>query len=152
MAYEPEQPDTVKHLAAKSRPKRAEPAGHIERTAAVEPAGHLERTAAAEPLGHPQPADAPTDAATALMPAGDRDRLTLRLQQAVNGFVDSPQQAVEQADRIFEETVSRLTGTLTERSSTLRTAWEGGEREPVTEELRLALRDYRAVTERLLRL
>ncbi|MEV6795593.1 hypothetical protein AB0M87_27205 [Streptomyces sp. NPDC051320] len=187
MTYEPKQPETVKHLTAKSRPERAatagdrsrperaatagdrgrtgageptghlertgagEPTGHLERTGAAEPTGHLERTGAAEPLDHPQPADAASDTPT-LLPAGERDRLTLRLQQAVNGFVDSPEQAVEQADRIFEEAVTRMTGTLTERSSALRTAWKGTEQGPATEDLRLLLRDYRALTERLLRL
>ncbi|MEU7579028.1 hypothetical protein AB0B50_15655 [Streptomyces sp. NPDC041068] len=116
---------------------------------------------------------------TALFPATERDKLTLRLQNAVNGFVDGPRDAVEDADRILEETITGLTRTLTERRRTLRTSWESlpsegrpegtsegipGSGAPTpegtpaktptadTEQLRLALRDYRETAEHLLRM
>ncbi|MEV7191373.1 hypothetical protein AB0N81_06135 [Streptomyces sp. NPDC093510] len=128
---------------------------------------------------------------TALFPPDARDKLTLRLQNAVNGFVDEPRAAVESADRVLEETIADLTHMLEERRRTLRTTWqslpaEGAPADPAiteapaptgtrpttgtataqpptgspgsrpstgdTEQLRLALRDYRETAERLLRL
>ncbi|MFI7315572.1 hypothetical protein [Streptomyces venezuelae] len=107
---------------------------------------------------------------TALFPIDARDKLALRLQNAVNGFVDGPREAVENADRILEEAIADLTHTLTERRNALRTTWQSHAAEvppgepgtpaatpeapPAgdTEQLRLALQDYRETAERLLRL
>ncbi|WP_328539029.1 hypothetical protein [Streptomyces sp. NBC_00344] len=120
-----------------------DPAGHERQ----DPAGHERR----DPAGHVAERD-PADGGR-LIPSAERDKLGLRLQQAVNGFVDAPRSAVEQADRIFEETAARVTETLNERGGSLRTAWNhGSDQESATEELRLALRTYREVTERLLKL
>ncbi|WP_399924909.1 hypothetical protein [Streptomyces kanamyceticus] len=117
----------------------------------------------------------------ALFPPEERDKLTLRLQNAVNGFVDGPRGAVEEVDHVLEETIAHLTDTLAERRRVLRSSWQttparsaadggipaagvapGGalaaEGAPAeasatdTEQLRLALRDYRETAERLLRL
>ncbi|GAA2929166.1 hypothetical protein [Streptomyces enissocaesilis] len=87
-----------------------------------------------------------------LLPHGERDKLGLRLQQAVNTFVDGPRRSVEEADSVFEEAARCLTDAMAERRNSLRTAWAGRDREAETEELRLALRTYREVTERLLRM
>jgi hypothetical protein len=85
-----------------------------------------------------------------LVPQGDRDKLTLRLQQALGAFVDSPRQAVEEADAILDEAATRFTDTLAERRRVLRTGWQDPDTDAQTEELRLALRQYREITERLL--
>ncbi|OAH16397.1 hypothetical protein [Streptomyces jeddahensis] len=91
-----------------------------------------------------------------LLPPDEREKLSVRLQHAVSAFVDSPRGAVEEADEVLHETVNRLTKTLAHRRRTIRTAWqsmgEGEERTADTEQLRLALRDYRETAERLLRL
>ncbi|MBA2948784.1 hypothetical protein [Streptomyces himalayensis] len=91
-----------------------------------------------------------------LLPPDERDKLTARLQHAVNAFVDSPRGAVEEADEVLHEAVNRVTKTLAHRRRTIRTAWqsmgEGEERTADTEQLRLALRDYRETAERLLSL
>ncbi|WP_093801046.1 hypothetical protein [Streptomyces sp. Wb2n-11] len=87
-----------------------------------------------------------------LLPHGERDKLALRLQQAVNAFVDGPRRSVEEADSVFEEAARCLTEAVAERRGSLRTAWAGRDREAETEELRVALRTYREVTERLLRI
>jgi hypothetical protein len=66
-------------------------------------------------------------------------------------FVDDPGQAVHRADDLVEEVVEALTSSLTARTGELRERWksaDGGD----TEQLRLALRDYRGVLERLLAL
>ncbi|MEV0846040.1 hypothetical protein AB0J21_09215 [Streptomyces sp. NPDC049954] len=58
--------------------------------------------------------------------AGDvRQQLGQRLQQALNEFVDSPRAAVEEADRILEDAVARLTEALSHRRGDLRASWDG---------------------------
>ncbi|PKV90053.1 hypothetical protein [Streptomyces sp. TLI_146] len=89
---------------------------------------------------------------SALLPQGERDKLTLALQQALGSFVESPRQAVEEADSVFGESVTRVTETLAERHRVLRASWQDKGTEVQTEELRLALRQYRATTELLLHL
>ncbi|MGW7051341.1 hypothetical protein [Streptomyces sp. NPDC054887] len=96
--------------------------------------------------GHGRSAEAP------LIPHGERDKLALRLQQAVNTFVDGPRRAVEEADGVFEEAARLLTDAVAERRGSLRSAWSGKDHEAETEELRVALRTYREATERLLRM
>ncbi|GAA2456946.1 hypothetical protein [Streptomyces glaucus] len=94
-----------------------------------------------------------------LLPREECDKLGLRLQQAVSGFVDAPRDAVEEADRVLEEITARLTEALAGRRRTLRASWQtagagGGEQitNPDTEQLRLALRDYRELADRLMHL
>ncbi len=106
-----------------------------------------EPTTNAANVGRPSPARKPTPE---LLPQGERDKLTLRLQQALNAFVDSPRQAVEEADSVFDEVATHFTNSLTEQRRVLRSGWQGQDTEAQTEELRVALRQYRELTERLL--
>jgi hypothetical protein len=92
-----------------------------------------------------------------LLPHNETDKLEQRLQHAVSGFVDEPRASVEEADHVLEEIASRFTDAVTRRRRTLRNSWqsmEGGEDRPATttdtEQLRLALRDYRELAEQLL--
>lgn len=88
------------------------------------------------------------------------DRLSAQLRQAVAGFVDRPRDAVEEADLVLHEITERLTDALTERRRALAQNWKApasgdpkkGDAAPAadTEQLRLALRDYRQLAERLL--
>ncbi|NDZ82225.1 hypothetical protein G3I19_27560 [Streptomyces sp. SID10853] len=96
--------------------------------------------------------DPGTGSAGQLISADEREKLERRLHGAVSGFVDAPRRAVEQADRVLDETVTRVTALLAEQSDSLRMSWHGKDGSPATEELRLALRTYREVTERLLKL
>ena len=75
----------------------------------------------------------------------------MRLRQALNNFVESPRQAVEDADSAFDEVATHLTDTLAKRRRVLRASWQSQDTKAETEELRLALRQYREITERLLR-
>jgi hypothetical protein len=68
-----------------------------------------------------------------LIPQGDRDKLTLRLQQALTTFVDSPLQAVEEADTVLDDVATRFTDTLTERRRVLRASWQDQDTEAQTE-------------------
>ncbi|MEU9655530.1 hypothetical protein [Streptomyces chartreusis] len=80
----------------------------------------------------------------------ESDKFELRLQHAVSGFVDGPRAAVEEADQVVEAIVARFAETVRERRRTLRTSWQDTEEKADTERLRLALRDYRELAERLL--
>ncbi|WP_053175748.1 hypothetical protein [Nonomuraea sp. SBT364] len=66
-------------------------------------------------------------------------------------FVDDPGEAVQRADGLVGEVVETLTSTLNARTGELRERWkDAGDSD--TEQLRLALREYRGVLERLLAL
>ncbi|MGV9620945.1 hypothetical protein [Streptomyces tendae] len=99
----------------------------------------------------------PAGAAGPLLAPGESDRLGRRLHQAVTGFVDAPRASVEEADRVLEEITARFTDAVAHRRRTLRTSWreagpDGGAPSTDTEQLRLALRDYRELADRLMRL
>ncbi|MFD5590781.1 hypothetical protein [Streptomyces griseorubiginosus] len=92
-----------------------------------------------------------------LLPHEESDKLSTRLQHAVAGFVDEPRSAVEEADHVLEEVAARFADAVKERRRTLRNSWQAGDGGQGkgggagdTEQLRLALRDYRELTERLL--
>ncbi|MER6343830.1 hypothetical protein ACWC10_00755 [Streptomyces sp. NPDC001595] len=89
-----------------------------------------------------------------LLAHSEADKLSARLQHAVSGFVDGPRAAVEEADQVLEEIANRFTDAVTQRRRTLRHSWqETDEATPGTtdtEQLRLALRDYRELADRLL--
>ncbi|MFJ4929811.1 hypothetical protein [Streptomyces sp. NPDC088736] len=91
---------------------------------------------------------------TALLSHDACDTYALRMRHAVGGFVDGPRASVEEADHVLEELTAQFTDAVARRRRTLRTSWEkaGADEASDTEQLRLALRDYREVTERLLHL
>lgn len=130
-----------------------------DRTAAA--AGTLhdgDRTPAAGTEHH----DSDRTSGARLLAAGDSDKLSGRLRHAVAGFVDEPRDAVQEADLVLRELTERLTDSVTERRRALRQSWQtdgadgangaaAGATAADTERLRLALRDYRELAERLLR-
>ena len=89
-----------------------------------------------------------------LMPAEECGQLERRLRHAVTGFVDEPRTAVEEADRAVEEISARFTEAVDRRRRTLRGSWQSTDADHPggadTEQLRLALRDYRELADRLL--
>jgi hypothetical protein len=89
-----------------------------------------------------------------LLARSEAEKLAERLQHAVTGFVDGPRAAVEEADHVLEEIADRFTQAVTQRRRTLRRSWEEtDEATPPssdTERLRLALKDYRELADRLL--
>ncbi len=64
------------------------------------------------------------------------------------GFVDDPRQSVREADELVAAVISDLATTFAEHKSELEGQWRQGE--PATEELRVALRRYRAFFDELL--
>ncbi|MFF5724324.1 hypothetical protein [[Kitasatospora] papulosa] len=87
-----------------------------------------------------------------LVPRGDQDKLSQRMQHAVTDFVESPRRAVEEAESTFDQIVSGLTEALAERKRVLRASWHEQDTEAQTEELRVALQRYRDLSEHLLRI
>ncbi|WNO76379.1 hypothetical protein [Streptomyces sp. AM8-1-1] len=91
-----------------------------------------------------------------LIAQDEREKLARRLRDSLSGFVDAPRHAVEDAAAVMDDAAQKITTALTEQRRALRADWhgegKGGSREADTEDLRLALRSYREMTERLLRL
>jgi hypothetical protein len=91
----------------------------------------------------------------AAAPAGDRSTLLSSLDPEATrarfldiqaGFVDEPRQAVEEAERFVDELVHDLVRALEDERAKLKGTIADGS----TEDLRLALRGYRAFVDRLL--
>ncbi|MGW2524745.1 hypothetical protein ACWC09_48910 [Streptomyces sp. NPDC001617] len=122
------------------------------------PAGAAARTATTPgPTSTPRRTDTTSGAeGPRLFPHDESDKLQLRLRHAVSGFVDGPRDAVAEADQVVEEIAGRFVEAVTRRRRTLRMSWQEGDAKgtkdshPDTEQLRLALRDYRDLAERLL--
>ncbi|MER6947675.1 hypothetical protein ABT294_26950 [Nonomuraea sp. NPDC000554] len=81
----------------------------------------------------------------------DPAQVQARWRELQTAFVDDPGEAVQRADGLVGEVVEAFTSSLTTRTGELRERWKGAETTD-TEQLRLALRDYRGVLERLLAL
>jgi hypothetical protein len=77
-------------------------------------------------------------------PDWDADELRRRWHDIQASFVDDPRDSVEKADNLVEEAVS----SLTTRKQELMERWKTNDQGD-TEQLRLALRDYRSLLERL---
>ncbi|MCC9741859.1 hypothetical protein [Streptomyces sp. MNU89] len=146
--------DTAHHGGATAG-ERSVPGGASYNDGAAYGEGSAQGDGAAHRGGTAVPA-----AAAPLLPQRECDRLSERLQHTVTGFVDSPREAVREADALFEEAAENVAKALSEQRRKLRSAWEhnggsgngkGKDAHLDTEELRTALRDYRDLTERLLR-
>ncbi|MFJ8846777.1 hypothetical protein ACIRFF_28225 [Streptomyces cyaneofuscatus] len=109
------------------------------------------RTTGSSP-SHGTGTDTAKDNGRPLFAAETREKFDARIHQAVAGFVENPRQAVQEADAAFDEVVTELTQALAERSRLLRTDRDGERSEAGTEDLRIALQQYRDLTERLVRL
>jgi hypothetical protein len=72
-----------------------------------------------------------------------------RWQFVQTRFVDDPHGAVKDADDLVSEVTQTLTSQFAEQRTTLESQWSAGDA-PDTEELRQAIRRYRALFERLL--
>ena len=96
----------------------------------------------------PAPSTVTDEASPALF---DQDKVTSfrdRWQIIQTGFVDDPHQSVREADELVAAVISELANTFAEHKSELEGQWRQGE--PATEELRVALRRYRAFFDELL--
>jgi hypothetical protein len=78
----------------------------------------------------------------------DSAGLKQRWTDVQRDFVDDPQRAVQEADRLVSETMQSLSSRFAERKSSLEEQWSNGGVD--TEDLRLALQEYRSFFHRLL--
>jgi hypothetical protein len=86
-----------------------------------------------------------------LIPSDEREEIVRHLGHAVNTFADTPREALEEAEAAFDEAADALVKALAERRLGLRESWQDQDPETQSTELRLALREYREITGRLLR-
>ncbi|MFD5683712.1 hypothetical protein [Streptomyces bacillaris] len=133
--------------------------GHADRThtdpaVPARPDGTPEapRTTASRTTSSPGRTETGAHPGRPLFAAEQREKFDARIHQAVAGFVENPRQAVQEADAAFDDVVAGLTEALAERSRLLRADRDGGRSEAGTEDLRIALQQYRDLTERLVRL
>jgi len=99
--------------------------------------------------------DAPTPAAQqeaggSLLEPGFADQFQGRWRDLQAGFVDDPHETVRKADELATEVVDTLTAALSDRKRGLDERWQA--EKDNTEELRLALRGYRQLLDRLVSL
>ena len=85
----------------------------------------------------------------ALLPDDQSDRFTSRWDEIQTGFVDRPQEAVEEADALVADLMQRVTASLANERERLEGQWARGD-EVSTEDLRVALTRYRSFFDRLL--
>ncbi|MFL9652408.1 hypothetical protein ACJ7VE_01685 [Streptomyces sp. PB17] len=88
----------------------------------------------------------------AMLPSAERDAVLDRLRTAINTFPDAPHDALAEAEGAFDDAVNHLANALAERRRALHESWQDQDPETHAEELRLALRQYREITQRLIRL
>ena len=84
------------------------------------------------------------------MEAGQAVRWRAEWTRIQGGFVDDPRASVREADTLVATVMQGLAGTFADRKQQLEGQWQAGD-EVATEDLRLALRQYRSFFDRLLR-
>jgi hypothetical protein len=84
-----------------------------------------------------------------LFSPGDSENFQVEWRALQSEFVDDPREAVRRADELVAQVVQSLTDTFAEHKQALEEQWREGE-EVQTEELRQALKRYRAFFDRLL--
>lgn len=99
--------------------------------------------------GTAQSSESETDGQEALFSQDESKELYAKWDAVQVGFVDEPRQAVERADSLVAGAMKRLAEIFAEERARLEGQWDRGD-SVSTEELRLALRRYRAFFGRLL--
>jgi len=89
------------------------------------------------------------DKPAALFKDNEAQDLRTRWGNVQTGFVDEPRKAVEQADSLVAETMTRLAEIFANERSILEKQWDQGDNIS-TEDLRVALQRYRSFFNRLL--
>ena len=84
-----------------------------------------------------------------LLPLGDLEDFRERWDSIQTYFVDSPQQAVADADGLVAEVMQRIADTFAREREQLEEQWDGGG-DVSTEDLRVVLQRYRTFFDRLI--
>jgi len=103
-----------------------------------------------ESKSSPSPAPSKTpEQSTPLFSADEAQGFRTRWDTVQTGFVDEPRKSVQEADKLVESVIQRLSKIFTDERGNLETQWERGDNVS-TEDLRLALQRYRSFFTRLL--
>ncbi|MEU0370910.1 hypothetical protein ABZ070_11715 [Streptomyces sp. NPDC006283] len=105
------------------------------------PVATHEQPQEAAPAGEEEP--------VSLLDSGAAEGLRSRWSDIQQGFVDDPQAAVRAADELVAEVMQLLATTFADHKEGLESQWHRGD-EVATEDLRIALRQYRSFFDRLL--
>jgi predicted lipid-binding transport protein (Tim44 family) len=84
-----------------------------------------------------------------LFPHEEADGFRARWEAIQTGFVDEPKSAVAEADALVAQVVTRLAEVFSDEKNALEQQWGRGD-SVSTEDLRIALKRYRAFFQRLL--
>ena len=121
-----------------------------EADAAAAPSGGVSGAATASGGAQTSPTSQGQPGASGQAPLfSDAQELALQWQSVQVTFVDEPRRAVQDADRLVTEMMSRLNDLFRSQQHDLEGAWNAGD-EVSTEDLRVALQRYRSFFERLL--
>ena len=126
--------------ATEGRPPKA-----IAESPGPTPSAH-DRPGQSAPLPKTEP---PANGPTALFAQTDTEQLHSRWTEIQAGFVDEPRRAVEQADALVADVMTRLAQVFSHERETLEHQWDQGDY-VTTEDLRVALQRYRSFFDRLL--
>jgi hypothetical protein len=118
-------------------------------TASLAKAGEVNRPAAEPSRSFADAATAGGEAPAPLFAGDEASRLRADWDQVQASFVDEPRQAVEQADRLVAAAIKRLAEIFADEKARLEGQWDRGA-DVSTEDLRQALRRYRAFFGRVL--
>jgi len=95
------------------------------------------------------PAEAKTSTEQALFADHELSELQSRWADVQAAFVDDPKDSVQQADGLVSDVVEHITNNFSQARSQLEEQWSRGE-DASTEDLRVALKQYREFFQRLL--
>ncbi|MFG2576141.1 hypothetical protein [Streptomyces sp. NPDC048481] len=112
-----------------------------------------DQTRARQPAGQtPGQAGRRSPSPETLLPSDEQDKIVQRLRHAFNTFADTPLEALQEAESAYDEASAQLVNALAERRRLLRAGWQDQNLDAQSDELRHALRQYREITQRLLRI
>ncbi|MFI6005226.1 hypothetical protein ACIA98_33325 [Streptomyces sp. NPDC051366] len=138
------QTDTSQQTADDDVTAAPDDEGAAPRTRITDEAGNEPEPVAGEQVESEQEPDT-----APLLGTREAEELRTRWQEIQQGFVDDPKQSVLAADGLVAEVMQLLATTFADHKQGLESQWHRGE-EVATEDLRLALRQYRSFFDRLL--
>jgi hypothetical protein len=97
------------------------------------------------------PADTDRDELVPLFEGNAAEKFRTRWLAIQSKFVDDPSASVKDADDLVADVIQNITSNFADRRGSLERQWSGGG-DTSTEDLRLALKQYRSFFERLLSL
>lgn len=100
---------------------------------------------------HEARTDTGQDDLVPLFESGAAEKFRSRWLNIQSKFVDDPGDSVKQADDLVADVIQSVTRSFADRRGTLEKQWKGGETAS-TEDLRIALKQYRSFFDRLLTL